>query len=57
MEALGVIAIANTVIKTKETLVVLSPMKQGILVKTLFCQDEIVPQPFDIAQPKTNKAE
>ncbi len=57
MVSLKVVAIAKTVMKTKETLLVLSPMEHGILVKTLFYEDEIIPQPFDITKPKINKTE
>lgn len=57
MASLKVVAIAKTVIKTKETLLILTPMEQGILVKTLFYEDEIVTPPFDIIQPKLKKAE
>lgn len=53
----GVIAIAKTVLGTKETLLALCPTKSGIIVKTLFYYDEIVEIPKDIKLPKTVKAE
>ena len=53
----GVVAISKTVIGTKETLLALCPDKQGILVKTLFYEEEIVEMPKDIPHPKTVKAE
>lgn len=57
MYALGVVAIAKTVITTKETLLALCPMEKGILVKTLFYQDEILEMPQEEAKPKLNKNE
>lgn len=52
-----VVAIAKTVLGTKETLLALCPTTKGIIVKTLFYHDEIVDIPKDIVQPKTDKAE
>lgn len=57
MRKLGVVAIAKTVIGTKETLLALCPEDDGLLVKTLFYQEEIAPLPKDILHPKINKAE
>lgn len=52
-----VVAIAKTILGTKETLLALCPMKHGILVKTLFYDDEIVEIPKDIKSVKVVKAE
>lgn len=52
-----VVAIAKTVLGTKETLLALCPMEEGIIVKTLFYQDEIVEIPKDIKKVKVVKAE
>lgn len=57
MRKQGVVAIAKTVIATKETLLALCPQREGLLVKTLFYQDEIVSIPKDIVHPKISKAE
>ena len=57
MYAQKVVAIAKTVMHTKETLLALCPKEDGILIKTLFYKDEIASQPKDIVQPKTNKTE
>ena len=57
MKKQNVIAIAKTVIGTKETLLALSPEANGIMVKTLYYQDEIVESPKTIAHPKVFKAE
>lgn len=53
----GVVGIAKTVISTKETLIVLCPTKDGILVKTLFYEDEIAENPKAFKKPKINKSE
>lgn len=57
MKDLGVVAIAKTVIGTKETLLALCPEEEGILVKTLFYDDEIVDMPKTLTHPKIEKAE
>ena len=57
MKELQVVAIAKTVIGTKETLLALCPETQGILVKTLFYEDEIVDVPKTIPHPDINQAE
>lgn len=57
MRKQGVVAIAKTVIGTKETLLALCPEEEGILVKTLFYKDEIASLPKDILHPKVQKAE
>ncbi|GAA6427928.1 non-homologous end joining protein Ku [Dielma fastidiosa] len=57
MRKQGVVAIAKTVIGTKETLLALCPQSDGLLVKTLFYQEEIAPLPKDILHPKISKAE
>lgn len=57
MRKQGVVAIAKTVIGTKETLLALCPQNDGLLVKTLFYQEEIAPLPKDILHPKISKAE
>lgn len=52
-----VVAIAKTVLHTKETLLALCPQDEGIIVKTLFYKDEMVEIPRDIVQPATSKSE
>lgn len=52
-----VVAIAKTVLHTKETLLALCPTKDAIIVKTLFYKDEIADIPKDIAHPKTEKTQ
>lgn len=51
------IAIAKTVLGTKETMMALCPTKEGIRVKTLFYHDEIVDLPKEIVKPKITKQE
>lgn len=53
----GVVAIAKTVIGTKETLLALCPFENEIIVKTLFYDDEITDLPKSITHPKLVKAE
>lgn len=57
MARLSVVAIAKTVIGTKETLLALCPDDDGILVKTLFYEEEIAENPKAFARPKLVKAE
>lgn len=57
MSAQKVVAIAKTVMHTKETLLALCPKEDGILIKTLFYKDEIAVKPKDIIKPKTQKEE
>jgi DNA end-binding protein Ku len=51
------VALAKTVIGTKENLIVLYPTSEGIIAKTLFYQDEIVAIPKQIVAPQLNDAE
>lgn len=51
------VALAKTVIGTKENLIVLYPTEEGIIAKTLFYQDEVVPVPKQIAPTQINDAE
>jgi len=51
------VAIAKTVIGTRENLIVLYPTNEGIIVKTLFYQDEIVEVPKKISKMKLDKNE
>jgi len=51
------VAIAKTVIGTRENLIVLYPTNEGIIVKTLFYQDEIVEIPKKIPKMKLDKNE
>lgn len=53
----GKIAIAKTVIGTKETLLAIMPTDEGIMVETMFYQDEIKEIPKAYAQPEVNEAE
>lgn len=52
-----VVAIAKTVIGTKETLLAICPQTEGILIKTLYYEDEIVEMPKQIKKVKVNKEE
>lgn len=51
------VALAKTVIGTKENLIVLYPTEDGLIAKTLFYQDEIVTVPKQIAHTELNDAE
>ena len=51
------VAIAKTVIGTRENLIVLYPTNEGIIVKTLFYQDEVVAMPKKIPKMKLDKNE
>lgn len=51
------VAIAKTVLGTKEKLLCLLPTAQGILVETLFYQEEIKETPKEPAHPEMNEAE
>ena len=51
------VAIAKTVMGTNEKLIVLYPTKTGLIVKTLFYSDEVVPIPKEIPKMKLDKNE
>lgn len=51
------VALAKTVIGTKENLIVLYPTEEGIIAKTLFYQDEITAIPKQIPQVELQDAE
>ena len=51
------VALAKTVIGTKENLIVLYPTEEGIIAKTLFYQDEITAIPKQIPQVELQEAE
>lgn len=51
------VALAKTVIGTKENLIVLYPTTEGIIAKTLFYQDEVVPVPKKLPQVELQDAE
>lgn len=51
------VAIAKTVIGTRENLIVLYPTKDGMIVKTLFYQDEVVVPPKQIPKMKLDDNE
>lgn len=51
------IAIAKTVIGTKENLLALCPTDDGLIIKTLFFQDEIVKPPKVVEASKLSKEE
>ena len=51
------VALAKTVIGTKENLIVLYPTEQGMIAKTLFYHDEINPIPKQIPKVELNEAE
>jgi DNA end-binding protein Ku len=51
------IAIAKTVMGTKEKLLALLPTDDGILVETLFFADEVKEAPKELAHPQVSEAE
>lgn len=51
------VALAKTVIGTKENLIVLYPTEEGIIAKTLYYQDEITVIPKQIVAPQLSDAE
>jgi len=51
------VALAKTVIGTKENLIVLYPTEDGIIAKTLFYQDEVVSIPKQLPQVELTDAE
>lgn len=51
------VALAKTVIGTKENLIVLYPTPEGIIAKTLFYQDEITAVPKQVTTTQLNEAE
>lgn len=51
------VAIAKTVMGTKENLIIIYPLKDGIIVKTLFYHDEIVAIPKQIPKMQLDKNE
>jgi DNA end-binding protein Ku len=51
------VAIAKTVIGTRENLIVLYPTKEGMIVKTLFYQDEVVAPPKELPKMKLDENE
>lgn len=53
----GKVAIAKTVIGTKETLLTIIPTEEGILIETMFYADEIKEIPKAFARPEVNEAE
>ena len=50
-------AIAKTVMGINEKLLVLYPLKDGMIVKTLFCHDEIAAVPKQIPKMKLSEQE
>jgi DNA end-binding protein Ku len=53
----GKIAIAKTVIGTKETLLAIMPTDEGIMVETMYYQDEIKEIPKAFSKPELSEAE
>lgn len=53
----GKIAIAKTVIGTKETLLAIMPTDEGIMVETMYYADEIKEIPKAFSRPEVNEAE
>lgn len=51
------VAIAKTVIGTRENLLVLYPTKDGLIVKTLYYQDEVVAPPKQVPKVKLEESE
>lgn len=57
MQDEGKVAIAKTVLGTKEKLLALIPTDEGILVETLFFADEVKAAPKELAHPEVSEAE
>ncbi len=57
MKEEGKIAVAKTVMGTKEKLLALLPTDDGILIETLFFADEVKEVPKELAHPEINEAE
>lgn len=57
MQDEGKVAIAKTVLGTKEKLLALIPTDEGILVETLFFADEVKAAPEELAHPEVSEAE
>ena len=53
----GKIAVAKTVLGTKETLLALMPTRSGVLMETLFYRDEVKAAPKEPAQPEISDEE
>lgn len=53
----GKVAVAKTVMGTKEKLLALIPTDDGILVETLFFADEVKAAPKELVQPELTEAE
>ena len=53
----GKIAIAKTVMGTREKLLALIPTEDGILVETLFFADEVKEAPKEISHPEVSEVE
>ncbi len=53
----GKVAIAKTVLGTKEKLLALVPTDEGILVETLFFADEVKATPKELTHPEVSEAE
>jgi len=53
----GKVAIAKTVLGTKEKLLALIPTDEGILVETMFFADEVKAAPKELAHPEVSEAE
>ena len=53
----GKIAIAKTVLGTKETLIAIIPREEGLLIQTMFFDDEIKELPKAYTKPDVNKEE
>ncbi|NLZ46412.1 MAG: Ku protein [Clostridiales bacterium] len=51
------VAIAKTVMGTKETLLAIMPTEEGLLIETLFFHDEIKDIPKEYSKPEVNEAE
>jgi len=53
----GKVALAKTVIGTRENLIVLYPTADGMIAKTLYYQDEIAPVPRQLPKVELTEAE
>lgn len=57
MQQEGKVALAKTVMGIKETLLAVIPSENGILMETLFYEDEIKDMPKSISKPEINQEE
>jgi DNA end-binding protein Ku len=51
------VAVAKSVLSNKETLIAIMPTEEGILVQTMYYDEEIKDMPVEYAKPKVSKEE